>query len=301
MEGASGRLVWSIRDLRQTPLVVTIHDPEPHSGERSLRKAFVRRVTFARAQRFIVHNRAQRSLFCRLHRVAPERVDTIPLGPYYTSRFWLDSSGEEPPAARYEKTTVLFFGRLSPYKGLEDLFRAAPLVSERVPRTRFVVAGRPENGYTLPARPVLPNGGQMEVIDNYIPNRLLAQLFRQAQVVVCPYTDATQSGVVLTAYAYGKPVVATRVGGLPEYVTDRETGILVHPGSPAALADGLVTILEELAADPNAAQRYANNIGRRAQTDLAWNHIAEETAEIYEQACAGRRSAQTGTLEVANS
>ncbi len=133
---------------------------------------------------------------------------------------------------RTEDRTLLFFGRLSAYKGLETLFQAAPLACKRLPGLRIIVAGNPVPGYRLPPAPDLPNGGELQIITGYIPNHTLAQLFQRAAVVVCPYTTATQSAVVLTAYAFGKPVIGTRVGGLPEYITDGETGVLVPPHSP---------------------------------------------------------------------
>jgi glycosyltransferase involved in cell wall biosynthesis len=71
-------------------------------------------------------------------------------------------------------------------------------------------------GYTPPSPPALPRGGALQLIDRYLSNSDAAALFRSASVVVCPYRDATQSGVVLSAFAFGVPVIASAVGGLPE-------------------------------------------------------------------------------------
>src|SRR5207253_8898786 len=106
------------------------------------------------------------------------------------------------------RPTVLFFGRVSPYKGLDDLYRAAPLIAQQVPGLHIVVAGRPYPGYALPRAPALPNDGCVEVIDRYVSNAELAILFERAHLVVCPYVDATQSGVIMTAFAFDRPVVA---------------------------------------------------------------------------------------------
>ena len=196
----------------------------------------------------------------------------------YLFRNWIEQPLED------DGKTILFFGRLSPYKGLEVLYEAAPLVAAQVPSVRFVIAGAPVYGYQPPAPPALSNGGKIEILENYISNTQLAQLFQQASLVVCPYTDATQSAVVLTAYAFYKPVIASRVGGLPEYIDDGKTGVLTPPGSPAALAQALIDTLDRLSKEPNLRQVFAQNITHKCQTDLSWETVAQQTVRAYERA-----------------
>jgi glycosyltransferase involved in cell wall biosynthesis len=277
LDDASFRVVWGLRELGTVPLVLTVHDPEAHSGEASIRKRLAHGLAFRRTRRFQLHNRTMLAPFCARHRVPPARVDVVPLGVTEIYREWVAA-----PVAEEERT-VLFFGRLSPYKGLEVLYAAARLVAERVPGLRLVVAGRAEGAYVPPPPPVLANGGHVEVLERYIHNAEIAQLFSRAALVVCPYNDATQSAVVLVAYAFGKPVVATRVGGLPEYVADGSTGCLVPPRDPAALAAAIVALLQ----DPAARQALGANIRRRAATDLSWPAIAAQTLAGYRRAIEG--------------
>jgi glycosyltransferase involved in cell wall biosynthesis len=123
--------------------------------------------------------------------------------------------------------------------------------------------------------PSLPNGARVEVIPGYVPNRQLAELFQRSTLVACPYVDATQSGVVLTAYAFRKPVVASDTGGLPEYVHHGETGLLVPPGDPGALAGAVVKLLQGV---PSAAS-LAGRIAAGMRSD--WATAAQQTLEIY--------------------
>jgi glycosyltransferase involved in cell wall biosynthesis len=97
---------------------------------------------------------------------------------------------------------------------------------------------------------------------------------------VCPYVDATQSGVVMTAYAFDRPVVATRVGGLPEYVHDGQTGLLVAERDPVALAAALVSVLT------NASLRDHLGEGIRVArtTEFDWSRAARETVGVYARA-----------------
>ncbi len=268
------RMALALPWLPRVPVVISVHDPEPHSGERDWRSELARRVMFTRVARYIVHSRALAAPFGRRYGIHPDQVATIPLGPYTIARAWA------PPVAEDDGPMVLFFGRVSPYKGLETLYGAAQQVAEQVPGVRIVVAGRPVRGYRPPSPPVLPNNARVDVIDSYVPNHLMAALFHSASVVACPYVDATQSGVVLSAYAFGKPVVASRVGGLPEYIQDRMTGLLVPPGDRHALAEALV----ELLTDAPLRARLAASIAGLCETTLSWRSIADQTLEVYRRA-----------------
>jgi glycosyltransferase involved in cell wall biosynthesis len=253
---------------------LSVHDPEVHSGEQDWRRDLSRWLTFRKVKRFILHNEAQVERFCSGYRVPSNRVDVSHLGAYTLSREWKTSSVIE------ESQTILFFGRISQYKGLDRLYQAMSLVAERVPGVRLVVAGRPEFGYRLPPPPVLTHGGRIDVLTRYIPNSEVAELMQRATVVVCPYTDATQSGVVLTAYAFDKPVVSTNVGGLPEYVHDGESGLVV----PADNAEELASALTRVLVDGALRSRLSRGVARLVANELGWPARAARMLAIYQQA-----------------
>ena len=274
MDAGNLRLAPALGGLERFPLVLAVHDPTPHSGEHSWRKDLTNWLTFARTQHFVLYNQGALASFAARHGIPAGHLHTTNLGSYEIYREWLDGSATE------SDRTVLFFGRLSPYKGLEYLYQAAPEIARKVRGLRLVVAGRPVSGYTPPAPPELPNDGHVELIDGYISNARLAELCQQASVIVCPYVDATQSGVVLTAYAFRKPVVATRVGGLPEYVEDGATGYLVPPRDAEALSEAVVKVLQ----DPAMRHEMSRQIEERAQTRLSWERIADQMMDIYRRA-----------------
>jgi glycosyltransferase involved in cell wall biosynthesis len=276
-ETTSGRLLWAQVFLRRiAPLVLTVHDPQPHTGESPLKKRVIRRFTYSLANQFIFHNRIQIPQFCKDYGISDEKIEFTPLGEYALYRFYLE---ELRPV---DRKMVLFFGRLSPYKGIETLLQSAPMICKKVSDAHFVIAGRPIPGYKLPPLPRLSNGGKFTIIEEYIPNTRLAELFQQTAVVVCPYIDATQSGVVMTAYAFWKPVVATRVGGLPEYIDDGKTGILVEPKNPESLSEGTIKILNKMKTI-EGQQRISNTILKKSQTEFNWDKIAAQTIEIYQR------------------
>ncbi len=277
-DDSSLRLCGVVPGLRGIPIIFSVHDPEPHSGENDWRTNLAYRLTFRQGAGFILHSRALKNVFEARFGVSANRVDTVHLGPfdiYQHASQALTQASAQP--------TVLFFGRISVYKGLEVLYAAAPLVADKVPGVRFVVAGRPVHGYVPPRPPALPNGGRIEVIERYIGNAEVGALFGEASVVACPYLDATQSGVVLTAYAFDRPVVATAVGGMPEYVHEGETGYLVPPGDADALANALVRIL----ADSDARARLIEGVKQARAREFNWNRAADQTLEAYSKVVSG--------------
>jgi len=95
--------------------------------------------------------------------------------------------------------------------------------------------------------------------------------------VVFPYKNATQSASIQTAYSFGRPVVATRVGGLPDVVVDGESGFLVDPGAPEQLSEAILKIL----ADPGRAERMGQFARQLSETRFAWGPIAGNILSVY--------------------
>lgn len=96
-------------------------------------------------------------------------------------------------------------------------------------------------------------------------------------VMVCPYVDATQSAVVLTAYGFDLPVIATRVGAMPEYIVEGKTGILVEPSDPAALAEAIISLLR----DHPRRCAMRNAIRDMKRNALSWESAAQSAMAIY--------------------
>jgi glycosyltransferase involved in cell wall biosynthesis len=140
-----------------------------------------------------------------------------------------------------EGNLLLFFGYVRRYKGLEYLLRALPKVLQEVDCTLLVVGEIYEEGSKF--RQMIDQlrlSDCVRLIDRYIPNEQVGLYFEAADAVVLPYISATQSGIIQIAYGFRKPVITTRVGGVPEVVSDGETGFLTEPGNPEALAETIL-------------------------------------------------------------
>ena len=272
--------------LRRTayPLVIGCHDPDPHTGERRWRlKETVRRLVLPRADAIVVHHAAGAEALRARHPRLRGPVRVVKLGAY---DFLRAMGGSDTGRTGPKRPTALLFGRLTPYKGVEQLLRVAPRVAAAVPDVLFLVAGRPVAGYDVPRPPELTRGGEVELRLGYVPAEETPRLFARSTVTVCAYTDASQSGVVLTAFAFGCPVVATDVGGLPEYVEDEVNGLVVPAGDDDALAAALVRCLT----DPALVQRLSAGVQESLATALSWRRSGADMVEVYEEAVAARGS-----------
>jgi glycosyltransferase involved in cell wall biosynthesis len=152
-----------------------------------------------------------------------------------------------------EGPVILFFGNVRRYKGLEDLVEAMAHVREHVPAT-LVVAGtffKPLRRFERQTAE-LGLSGAVRFFPHYVRNEDVPGLFALADVVALPYRSGSQSGIVAQAAQTGTPVVATRVGGLPEALGER--GVLVPPRDPVRLAEGLVRALTDPPPPPLAGE-----------------------------------------------
>ncbi len=261
---------------KMPPLVTTIHDLFRHPGDRDLRPGaeYTRRIAFYRSQQLIVHAQLLKDALTKKFRVPPERVNILPhgeLGSLYQRWAGGNSLAREP-------YTLLFFGRIWPYKGLKYLLEAMPLVVERISEVKLIIAGRGEN-----PRQYFSNGcdeKRYEILNDFIPVETVAALFQRSAVVVLPYVESSQSGVASIAYATGTPVIASNVGGLAEMVRHEKDGLLVPPRDVRALADAIVRLLS----DRDLQRQMQAAALARCQEDLNWSNIAAQTVEVYRKA-----------------
>lgn len=270
--------------LSRYPLVFTVHDIRPHPGDRLSQKTPQWIENFARRQagELIVHTQYTRDLLLREWPSAAAKTSVIP-------HIQIGGSASSSNA-REGENLILFFGRIWEYKGLEYLIRAEPLITARVPNARFLIAGEGEDFARYRRMMVHPD--RFIVHNEFISEDRAAGYFRRASVVVLPYIEASQSGVIPMAYSAGKPVVATTVGGLPETVDNGRTGYLVPPRDSLRLADAVTKLL----LDEPLRRHMGANAKRKIEAECSPSVVAEKTMEIYRRAVEGTALARNTTL-----
>src|SRR5262249_23773996 len=160
-------------------------------------------------------------------------------------------------------------------KGLEFLIRAEPLITSQIPNAKIVIAGRGEDFDRY--RGLMTHPENFIIYNDYISDEKRAELFQQASVVVLPYLEASQSGVIPVAYTFSKPVVATTVGGLPELVDDGQTGFLVPPRDEKALAESIIRVLQ----NKELGQALGAKGKQKLDTECAPETVARKTLAVY--------------------
>jgi glycosyltransferase involved in cell wall biosynthesis len=257
-----------LRFLPDVPLIITVHDPVPHVGDRNGYKTpqFITDLGFRAADRLIAHNEQMRDVLVG-RGYARDLISVAPTVVRGDAELSTDQTDDG--------STILFFGRIWPYKGLDYLIAAQPRINERIPGARFVIAGTGEDFEKY--RGQMVDRERFEVHNRFVTTAETADLFAAASVVVLPYIDATQSGVIATAYNFGKPVVATTVGGLPAMVEDGVTGFLVPPRDEEALASAVIRVLS----DDDLRARMSIAARRKAESEYAPSAVAERTLAIY--------------------
>jgi glycosyltransferase involved in cell wall biosynthesis len=247
---------------RGYPTVLTVHDPLGHPGAPDLTRGenWAFRSWFRRADRFVVHGRA---LVEELEPLIGRRpIVVIPHGV----------SVRPEPLSPPDSPTVLLFGRLEQYKGVEVLADAMHQVWQKRPDVRLVVAG------AGPAARLAPADARVSVIDRYIPEGDVEGLLTQASLVVLPYTQASQSGVGMLAIGAGVPVVVSDLGALPELACN--PSFVVQAGNPRALAAAIVHHVED-----GPSMRRA--VLQHARLNFSWEHAARLTTELYSDLITG--------------
>lgn len=252
-------------------MVLTVHDPFPHTGEITARKKFNYKMAMKMVRHFVLLNDKQKEQFCKSYHVRLEQILINRLGVYDNISTFVS------PQKSKTSHNVLFFGRISPYKGIEFLCQAMRKVKERVPDATLTIAGGGKIYFDIAPYQKLD---WVEVINRYVGMEELAGLLQYCALSVCPYTDATQSGVIMTSYSLCKPVVATNVGGLGEMVEDGKTGLLVSPKDVDALAHAIIALLN----DDTKREEMADNIRNDYFVgDKSWKVIAEKYIEFYKK------------------
>lgn len=241
---------------------------EPFPGTRGLS-----RFALAPADVCLVHSEAdQRDLASfRL----PGRIITIPQPPGRGFGPLLDKAVARARLG-ISGPTILFFGLIRRYKGLPALIEAMPLVLHQLTCTLLVVGefyeGRDQ---CLKRIDELGIARHVRVIDRFVPEHDVSLYFSAADLVALPYESATQSAIVPLATSFERPVVATRVGGLPEAVRDGETGLLVEPHNPPALADAILRFYREGLDDP-----FRRRI-RQLRDESSWHDLATTIESVF--------------------
>jgi len=265
--------------------VCTVHDPVPHEESATIwgqvYERYSRRyelpAAFEAVDAVHVHSQRHAELMAALFGSAVRaKCYVVHHGAGLTPEIATGSSRPSELDRLWPgKPTLLFFGRVEPYKGVDLLLAGAERLAQSGLQFNLLIAGAGSTpDIALPRDRV-----NLLRIDRFILDGEIRSLFEASDVVLLPYRDATQSGVVPLAYAFGRPVIATRVGALDEVVKDGETGFLVPTSDPDAIAHAV----HRLFSDERVAPRLGRWARDFAEQYLSWSSAAAQHFGRYTQ------------------
>jgi D-inositol-3-phosphate glycosyltransferase len=269
-------------------VVFTAHNV--NAGQRDGKDSFLNRwslrMQYRLADHIFVHTAQMKAQLLQDFSVPADKVTVIPFGINNT----LPTTALTPAEARQrlgiipKEKTLLFFGNIAPYKGLEHLVAALGILSKDDNFYRLIIAGKPKGSEDYWARiqgEIVRLGLQGRVIEKveYIPDEQVELYFKAADVFVLPYNHIFQSGVLFLGYSFGLPVVSTDVGSLKEEIVIGQTGFICRPQDPQDMARSLAEyfgsdLYLQLGRRREEIRQYAND-------RYSWNKVGEITRKVY--------------------
>src|SRR5881628_3547471 len=282
--------LW-IRTVHRIPLCVTLHSMEPlrpwkadQLGSGYLLSSWIEKTSVEAADLVIAVSRQMREDILAYFRIAPDRVVVIHNG-IDPNQFRRTEARDVLARRGVREPYVLFVGRITDQKGIFHLLEAAKLLPAGV---RVVLCASapdtPEIEERL--RSALLANPNVVWINEMVPHDVVVQLYSHAAVFACPSVYEPFGLINLEAMACETPVVASAVGGILEVVVDGETGLLVAPARPEALARML---------DNPPLGRAMGRAGRqRVEERFSWARVAERTEQVYADAGAEFKRSSAG-------
>ena len=267
--------------LLRKKLVFTLHDPFPHSAKNNREFEFCRKLAFRWIPKIILLNDAQTEKFCETYKFPRGRLFHARLGKYDCINYLSEksSSSQEnlvglPESLRGQKY-ILFFGLIAPYKGVEFLLQAFGKLQQKHPDIKLLIAG---SGKLYFDESLYRGNANVVLMNRYVPLAQLADLLKNALFTVCPYKDATQSGVVQTAFSMGTPIVATDVGNFAQAIENGKSGVIVPPCDADALAEAMADLVEH----PEKLESFRKYIAGEWLERNGWEEVVTQYLNCYE-------------------
>jgi glycosyltransferase involved in cell wall biosynthesis len=274
--------------LLDKKIVFTAHNV--NAGKRDLNDSWLNRLSlkiqYELCDHILVHTCPMKSELVADFRISEKKVSVIPFGINNTIPNTSLSSAEAKRQLGVDDIdkTLLFFGNLAPYKGLEYLVAAFAALLEKDRTYRLVIVGRPKGAqdyWNEIQHTILRGGVEDRVITKieYVPDEVTELYFKAADVSILPYAHVFQSGVLFLGYSFGLPAIAADVGNLKEEIVEGETGFVFKREDPSDLALKIDSYFN--------SELFRNLEIRRAQIKAyanerySWGKIATITTAIY--------------------
>lgn len=265
--------------MRRIPIVITVHNVKMH--ENVLMGSIINKMMVELADWVIVHSESNKKVLTSLYSsLKDKRISVIPHGTLFSNEMCVEmEDARRTLGIEKNAKVILFFGNIRPYKGLDTLIMAFKDLVQDHPDLYLLISGQPWKDWDYYQALIKNLGMEDHCILNmrFVNQDEVANFFQAADIVILPYREfEAQSGVGLTAIRFGKPLIVSNVGGLPELVKSQNA--IVRPGDVNDLAMKINNVLsspevmEELKKDSQENREF-----------FEWGNIAKSTIDIYEE------------------
>ncbi|MDR2789689.1 MAG: glycosyltransferase family 4 protein [Campylobacteraceae bacterium] len=246
--------------------IKTIHDVKLHKQEDSFAYRFFHWFTFRQADKYVI---LSKKFTQNLINKGIKKQNIIHI-PHANFSYY---SNEKENRDFYFNNKILFFGRILEYKGLHVLLKAMKIVVKNMPNIKLVIAG---DGNISPYKndiDILHDN--IELHNEWISIEDVKIYFKDIDVVVLPYIQASQSGVIPLAYSFSKPVIVSNTGALDEQMYDGKTGYLIEPHNHKMLAERILYLMSS----PDMIYRMSKECYKVYKNELTWEASAKKFME----------------------
>ena len=233
--------------LLKTKLIINVHDPIQHSGEKNIKNRIANKIFYNKVYKYVTFSKYSKSIFLANNKKYINCIN-LQLKPYQFYSNYLNKDSNEP-------IYIAFIGRISEYKGIDIFLDSIAILNTKYPKVKYIIAGAPNNN-SIGNK--LINKYRFENVTfkmNHLTNFEICEIIQKSKILVCPYRDATQSGVVMTSLALNTPVIVSNQGGLPEYVQNNITGMIANTD-----AASFATAIETFIINTEKYKQLAENI-----------------------------------------
>jgi glycosyltransferase involved in cell wall biosynthesis len=267
-------------------IVYTAHDILPH-GDNSQNSQTVFGKIYRISDKIIVHAESNKREIVKIFKIDPSKVHVIPHGSFdifYTDKSITKEIARKKIKIPDEKRVILFFGLIKKYKGLEYLVSAFQKIKEELDNVLLLIVGNIYNGDSEDFKfysdliDLISHDDDIICVNEYVPLEKIHAYFLASDVVVLPYIKTYTSGVLLAAYAAGRPVIATDTGALSEVVDIGKSGFIVPPKDVNALAQ----IIMKTLSNPDHMEEMGNYAKHLSETLYSWKSVASQTINVYQ-------------------
>ena len=241
LDDLSPRLLLLIPHLFRVrkKLILNVHDPKQHKGEFEMKRYLLKSFFFRFVDKYMVYSVYSKTCLSEIMAGHKKQIVSLKMMPYTVFSVFKPAGYRIDP----EDYMISFIGRISTYKGIEVFIEAAKIVNGHFPQQKFMVAGKRVVNYHLDYSAEDLRKFNILLKEKYLSNRELTSIVLDSSIIVCPYQEATQSGVVMTAHALERPVLVTNCGGLPENIEHGETGLIAAHTSAESVAENILYYL----------------------------------------------------------